>query len=110
MKSILWNLRTLEIVRNFPEEARKEIGYLLYQLQVGTVLSMPHSKPMPGIAPGCYELRVRDQKGSFRVFYFLKSKDRIFVIHAFHKKTQKTPLHEVAVASKNLKEFIYEKK
>lgn len=35
------------------EEARREIGYLLRELQEGANLSMPHSRPMPIIGPRC---------------------------------------------------------
>ena len=37
--------------------ARREIGYLLRELQGGETLSLPHSRPMPNIGARCHELR-----------------------------------------------------
>lgn len=109
MQNIFWNQKTLEKVRDFPEPIRKEIGYLLYQLQIGDLLSMPHSRPMPSIAPGCNELRVKGKDGSYRIFYLLKLKNRILVFHAFQKKTQKTPKQEIEIGKRNLKDMLNEK-
>jgi hypothetical protein len=45
----------------FSSEARVEAGFLLRQLQRGEQLAMPHSRPMPSIAPRCHELRIRER-------------------------------------------------
>ena len=45
----------------FSKEARIEAGVLLRKLQHGEKLSLPHSRPMPSIGPGCHELRVMDR-------------------------------------------------
>lgn len=45
----------------FSKVARIETGYLLRELQRGKALSMPLSRPMPGIGPRCHELRVVDE-------------------------------------------------
>jgi phage-related protein len=49
--------------------ARIEAGYLLRQLQRGEALSMPHSRPMPGIGPRCRELRIDDENETWRMVY-----------------------------------------
>jgi phage-related protein len=59
VQEIVWNKTCLKKIRNFPEEIRKEIGYLLFKLQRGEVIQMPHSRPMPSIGNGCHELRVK---------------------------------------------------
>jgi phage-related protein len=51
----------------FSAVARIESGYLLRRLQQGEKLGLPHSRPMPTIAPGCHELRVRDQDHVWRI-------------------------------------------
>ena len=50
-------------------EARREMGVLLRELQEGEGLSMPHSRPMPGIGLRCHELRVNDQNKTWRLVY-----------------------------------------
>ncbi|MCX6922402.1 MAG: type II toxin-antitoxin system RelE/ParE family toxin, partial [Verrucomicrobia bacterium] len=50
-------------------EARREMGMLLRELQDGEMLAMPHSRPMAGIGPRCYELRVNDETNTWRLVY-----------------------------------------
>jgi phage-related protein len=49
--------------------ARTEAGYLLRKLQMGELLSLPHSRPMPWIGSRCHELRIDDQVKKWRVVY-----------------------------------------
>lgn len=75
----------------------------------GEILFMPLSRPMTTIAPGVFELRVKDRAGIYRVFYYTKLKDRILIFHAFTKKTEQTPKRELAIGQKRLREMINEK-
>ena len=45
---------------------------------------------MKSVAPGVREIRVRDESGAFRVIYYAKLLDAIYVLHCFQKKTRKT--------------------
>lgn len=55
----------------FSVESRRNAGYLLRLLQLGTALAMPTSRPMPSIGVRCYELRIRDpdQRVTWRLVY-----------------------------------------
>lgn len=103
---VIWYKPALEEVRDFTEDSRKALGYLIYRLQQGEKLSMPHSRPMPSLGTGCHELRVKDDSGAYRVFYYLKIKDQILIFHAFQKKTEKTSNKDLEQGKKNLKEMI----
>ncbi len=109
MNKVIWNKRALKEVKEFPEEIRKEIGYLIYKLERGESLTMPKSRPMPSFYTGCHELRVKDHDGIFRIFYYLKIKNNILIFHAFQKKTEKTLTKELELGKKNLKEMLNEK-
>jgi phage-related protein len=74
----------------FSPEARVEAGVLLRRLQRGERLSMPHSRPMPAIGPRCHELRVVDERTSWRIVYRIDT-DAIVVADVFRKTTQATP-------------------
>ncbi len=74
----------------FTQAARVEAGLLLRKLHGGERLSMPHSRPMPSIGPGCHELRIRDQDATWRIFYFIDS-DAIVLLDVTDKKTRETP-------------------
>jgi phage-related protein len=73
-----------------PSTARIEAGYLLRKLQMGELLSLPHSRPMPSIGPRCHELRIDDQKKTWRVVHRIDN-DAIVILEVFEKKTQETP-------------------
>jgi len=77
-------------------------------LQKGEKFSLLLSRPMTPVASGVEELRVRDRTGAYRVFYYTKLADSVLIFHAFAKKTQKTPPHEIALAQKRLKEMLDE--
>jgi len=47
--------------------ARLETGLLLRRLQRGEKLAMPYSRPMPSIGARCHELRINDEKATWRI-------------------------------------------
>jgi phage-related protein len=74
--------------------ARVEAGYLLRLLQMRTLLSLPHSRPMPIIGARCHELRINDEDKTWRIVYRV-DKDAIVILDVFEKRTQRTPLEVV---------------
>jgi phage-related protein len=108
VKSAVFHPKARDTIREFPEDVRREFGKIIFDLQKGEKLSMPLSRPMASVAPGVDELRVRDRSSAYRVFYYIKVADSILIFHAFVKKTQKTPTHEIALAQKRLKEMLDE--
>jgi phage-related protein len=60
---------------------------------------------MQSIGPGIRELRIRDRAGAFRVIYLAALPDRIVVLHAFQKKTQRTAKHDIELAAKRFREL-----
>lgn len=60
-------------------------------------------KPMPAVGSGAFEIRVRDEAGAFRVIYVAKFEHAVFVLHAFQKKTQKTPHLDIELAARRYK-------
>src|SRR6266545_1678242 len=59
VQPIVFRPRARDAIRRFPKEARLRLGRGLYRLQMGEQLGMPSSHPMPGVAAGVSELRVR---------------------------------------------------
>lgn len=108
MKPAVIHLKARAAIRSFPEGVRRELGKAIFDLQKGEKISMPMARPMPTVAAGVEELRVKDRSGAYRVFYYLKLADSVLIFHAFVKKTPKTPTHEIAVARKRLKEMLDE--
>jgi phage-related protein len=108
LKKIVWNDKAKIFVRSLSTEVKKEIGALLMVLQNGEFLGMPQSKPMKTIHKNAYELRIKDEKGIYRIIYFLAVSDKILIPHAFKKKGQKTPKKEIELSKARLKELIDE--
>lgn len=65
LEPIAFQGTSLDDLRTFPAEARREAGHQLDRVQRG--LDPDDWKPMPGIGPGVREVRVRDEVGAFRV-------------------------------------------
>ena len=108
MKAAILHPAARAAIRSFPEDVRQELGKAIYDLQKGEVLPMPLSRPMASIEPGAAELRIRDRAGIYRVFYYSRSPRGILVFHAFVKKTQGTPMRELNLGRKRLKELLHE--
>lgn len=87
---------------------KRHLGKAIFDLQRGHSLGMPLSRPMPQVAVGVEEIRIRDETGIYRTFYFKKSRRGILIPHAFVKKTTTTPRHEIEIARKRLKELTNE--
>jgi phage-related protein len=73
---------------------------------MGEQIGMPNSRPMPGVAAGVSELRVKGEDGAYRAFYYTASARGVLVFHAFVKKSQRTLPLEIELASKRLKEIL----
>ena len=104
MKKISFLGHSLDDLREFPSTARSEAGYQLDRVQHG--LDPVDFKPMATIGKGVWEIRISDETGQFRVIYIAKLKDAVFVLHCFQKKSQKTPLKDLDLASKRLRELL----
>jgi len=105
VKTALFHPKARDVIREFPEDVRRGLGKAIFDLQKGEKLSMPVSRPMPSVAAGVEELRVKDRSGTYRVFYYTRLADSVLIFHAFTKKTQKTPLQEITLAQQRLKEM-----
>ena len=103
MKPVEFLGDSLARVREFPNSARRAAGYQLDRVQRG--LEPDNWKPIKAIGPGVRELRIRDRSGAFRVIYLATLPDRVVVLHAFQKKTQRTPRQDIDVAAKRLRQL-----
>ena len=88
----------------FSQRARLEAGYLLRRLQQGQTLGMPHSRPMPSIGPRCHELRINDERATWRIVYRIDS-DAIVILEVFSKKSSRTPKVAIDACKKRLRGY-----
>jgi phage-related protein len=62
-------------------------------------------KPMPSIGPGVREIRIHTGL-EHRVFYVATFAEAVYVLHAFEKRTRKTPKQDVQLAQDRLRALV----
>ena len=96
MKPLRFLGNSLECLRQFPEDARHDVGYQLEQVQHGK--QPTDFKPMPSVGKGVEELRVWDDSGTYRVLYVARFTEAVYVLHAFQKKSRATNARDLELA------------
>jgi phage-related protein len=106
-KPVAWLGDSLDAIREFPRRARQRAGRQLARVQDGLE---PHSwKPMPEVGLGVNQIRLREG-GAFRVIYVAKFPEALYVLHAFQKKTRKTPKADIELARTRHRAMLNERK
>lgn len=89
-------------VRNYiealPDKERAKVKALIDHLSERVVLNEPQARKMGGY-PGLFELR----PGAHRVFYCYHE-GKVVLLHAFRKKSDKTPQREIETAYNRMNE------
>jgi phage-related protein len=84
--------------------ARLEAGWLLRRLQLGEMLGLPCSQPLPAVGERCHELRIVDEQATWRIVYRLDD-DAIVIADVFVKKTRATPRAVVESCRRRLRAY-----
>jgi phage-related protein len=80
---------------------RKIVGEDIKDVEFAWPIGMPLCRPLKG---GLWEVRSELTQGRIARVLFCVGGGRMVLLHAFIKKTQKTPLAELALAAKRMKE------
>jgi phage-related protein len=105
-KPLAWLGSSLEDVRAFPADARRDAGYQLRRVQQGLLPS--DWKPMPSVGSGVSEIRISTQL-AHRVFYIAKFEEAVYVLHVFEKRTRQTAQRDVDLAKTRLADLMKER-
>lgn len=102
-RPVVWMGDSLARLRTFPLMVQDEIGYALYLAQIGG--KHVSAKPLKGLGSGVLEM-VSDHRGdTFRAVYTVRFQDRVYVLHAFQKKSKKgiaTPQPDIDLLKQRL--------
>ena len=91
-----------EAILEFPAGLQARYIHLTERmLAFGPDLGMPHTRAM---GQGLFELRLKSKEGIARVLFCNRPGRRIMMLHAFSKKSRKTPAKELRVARQRMKE------
>jgi phage-related protein len=103
-KPVIWVGDSLQILQSFPEDVKDEVGFALFLVQTGE--KHLKAKPLTGFGTGVLEI-VSDHRGdTFRAVYTVRLADRVYVLHAFQKKSRKgiaTPKSEMEMVKQRLR-------
>jgi len=61
---------------------------------------------MPSIGKGVEEIRVLDSSGAYRVIYYARRPAAVYVLHAFHKRTEQTPKKDLEIARRRFGQLL----
>ena len=100
---MLWLGTARDDLRGFPADARQVAGFQLWRVQRG--LEPNDWKPMPVVGLGVREIRVRTDL-EYRVIYLAKFNEAVYVLHAFQKRSQRTPKPDLDLARQRLRELL----
>jgi phage-related protein len=96
LRPVVWLGDSKKNLRDFPDGAQKFLGDELQLIQFG---GMPKdAKPFKGVGSGVLELALRYASDAYRVVLALQIGRRIYVLHAFQKKSKRgveTPKRDV---------------
>ena len=98
---LVWEGDSLEVVRSFPQDVRKELGEDIRRVQMGV-------KPIDGrfmksVGAGVAELRQQDSNGWYRTIYLSVVVGKLHILHSFVKKSKSTPKNDLNIAETRLK-------
>ncbi len=104
-RPLIWLGDSKKNIQSFPKGAQKLLGDELQLVQFG---GMPKdAKLFKGIGSGVIELALRYASDAYRVVTAVQLGTRIYVLHAFQKKSKKgigTPKRDVDLISKRYSE------
>lgn len=83
--------------------ARRMAGFELRRVQQG--LQPTDWKPMVSVGAGVEEIRVHTGQ-EHRVLYIARFDEGVYVLHAFEKRSRKTPAREIDVARTRLRDVL----
>ena len=101
LRPVVWLGNSKRNLQGFPDGAQKLLGDELQLIQFG---GMPKdAKPFKGVGSGVLEIALRYASYAYRVVLAVQIGRRIYVLHAFQKKSKKgieTPKRDVDLIRK----------
>jgi len=104
LEPVVWMGDSLLRLREFPKPVREELGFALFQAQLGK--THIRVKPLKGLGSGVLQA-VSDYRGdTFRAIFTVRLPGKVYVLHVFQKKSRKgisTPKSAIELMRQRLK-------
>ncbi len=101
-----YNGKVQETINGWPVGIRAFYAKIAERIcQFGPNLGMPFTRSM---GDGLFEIRAKGKEGIGRAFFCTVVDQKVVILHAFIKKSAKTPKKELSLAKKRLLEVRHE--
>lgn len=100
-KKVFYDANALAELRAFAESVQEDFGALVRILGEEGRLSYPDARK---ITKELFEIRIMSN-GAYRGFYAYIWEEHVVILHFFQKKSQRTPLKNIATALKRLRGY-----
>jgi phage-related protein len=107
LRPVFWMGDSKKQLKKMPADVQKQMGGELYLAQRGE--NPPHGKRFKGVGSGVFEIKDDFESNTFRVVYAVQIGTRIFVLHAFQKKSKKgiaTPKEDIDLIARRYHEAV----
>jgi phage-related protein len=104
LRPVEWIGSSKEDLKSFPDPVQDQIGFAVYQAQVG--LKHRDAKPLRGLGSRVLEVVSRHDGDTYRAVYTVRFKEAVYVLHAFQKKAKRgieTPKQDIDLIKSRLK-------
>jgi phage-related protein len=105
-KVLTWLGSSRKDIRAFPAGVRRVAGYQLWRVQNG--LEPNDYRPMTSVGTGVTEIRIHTGQ-EHRILCVARFAESVYVLHAFEKRTRKTPKRDLDVAKTRLRQLLEER-
>ena len=105
LKPVIWLGDSLRKLKTFPAAVQDEMGFAIYLAQCRQ--KHVSAKPLKGLGAGVLEVVSDHRAGTFRAVYTVRFADRVYVLHAFQKKSKTgvtTPKADIDLIAQRLKQ------
>ncbi|WP_321473728.1 type II toxin-antitoxin system RelE/ParE family toxin [uncultured Paludibaculum sp.] len=102
-RKLIWLVDSLDRISSFPSAVRQQLGFALYQAQVGQ--RHESAKMLHGFAERVWQVRADAPSGTYRAAYAAEIGEAVYVLHAFQKKSTSgiaTPKRDVELIRQRL--------
>ncbi len=107
-KQLIWVGSSKDDLLAFPEDVKDVMGFALHMAQQGG--KHPSAKPLKGFkGAGVLEVVDSYDGATYRAVYTVKIKNKVYVLHAFQKKSKKgiqTPQQDIELIKARLKRVV----
>jgi phage-related protein len=107
LRPLVWMGDARKNIRLFPDDVQRSVGYALQLVQAGE--TPIDAKPFKGVGSGVYEISKRYDTDTYRAVYAVKIGERIYVLHAFQKKSKqgiKTPQSDIDLIKQRYRDAV----